>query len=336
MPEVILFRCDVSPHIGAGHLRRCLTLGNAAMEIGANVAWRVGMENFDIVRDWLGHFENVSWCRPNESLEGTLEWVNQWKEAALVLDHYELAAAMDQRNPCNWMRFDAAVLDSPTGARWIHNALPEVGVSCYATRARHPKVELLLGPSYALLRPEFAREAADAVFRENVGRILLTFGGGDDRGATGHVLKAMEGILPGTKRVVMCSSANPSLPRLREMAESDWNIELHVDVRNPAPLMAGTDMAICAGGTTLNELACLGVPALVMTIASNQKPSAKRWEAVGTCVQIGEFPGTESEQIAESVKTLAGDPVKRFAMYKAGKSLVDGNGARRTLEKLLQ
>jgi spore coat polysaccharide biosynthesis predicted glycosyltransferase SpsG len=324
MKGKVLLRCDLGARIGMGHYRRCRALAEASYEEGLDVSWRIGVE------------AGGSFTDSKERVELTEAGAEDWREFSrvacgfdlVVIDHYELAAEADKRADFPWMRFDAGVGREPTTAALIHNALPGMHQDDYAARLLNPKARVLKGPTYALLDGSFLRARLNDKKKPTaVSRILLTFGGGDDRGATQAVLAELDQCLPDAVRVVVTGSANSSLPKLQALAESDSRIELRVDEAEMARVMPGVDAAVTAGGTTLNELACLGVPAWVVAIAGNQIRPAQLWDKAGAMKFGGEFPG---ESAFAGLREFLEDQSQLHRMGELGKSLVDGLGAQRT------
>ena len=326
MNSRILLRCDAGARIGMGHYRRCRALDAALRDKGLEVTWRVGLE--------AGASLGETTERAEFTEAGSENWTNFARLARLfdlvVIDHYGLAAEADRKTDFPWMRFDAGLSREPTTAALIHNALPGTQEEDYAGRLISTGARVLTGPTYALLDGSFSRaRLSDRRNLTAVSRILLTFGGGDDRGATQAALAELDQCWPDAVRVVVASSANASLPELRVLAASDSRIELRVDESEMARVMAGVDAAVTAGGTTLNELACLGVPAWVVAIADNQVRPALRWEAAGAAKFGGDFP---NEGAFEGLREFLQDQRGLLRMGERGQGMVDGQGAQRTAQ----
>lgn len=307
-----------------GHYRRCRALESALCDEGLDVTWRIGLE--------AGASLGESRAGAEFTEAGTESWADFACAARafelVVIDHYGLAAEADRLADFPWMRFDVGSSREPTTAVLIHNALPGTKEEDYAGRLLNPGAQVLAGPSYALLDVSFARaRLSDRKESAAVSRLLLSFGGGDDRGATQAALAELDQCCPDAVRVVVASSANASLPDLRALAASDSRIELRVDEAEMARVMAGVDAAVTAGGTTLNELACLGVPAWVVAIAENQVRPALLWEAAGAAKFGGEFPPKSA--FTDLGKFLQ-DRRALVRMGDCGRRMLDGQGAQRT------
>ncbi|MEP6664777.1 MAG: GNAT family N-acetyltransferase, partial [Verrucomicrobiota bacterium] len=99
-------------------------------------------------------------------------------------------------------------------------------------------------------------------------------------------------------------------------------------------LMAKADLAIAAGGSTAWELAYMGLPALVLILAENQRANAERLGEAGIAENLGLASTAMPEVLAEQIKKLASDPDRRVAMSQNGRALVDGFGNMRVWFRL--
>jgi UDP-2,4-diacetamido-2,4,6-trideoxy-beta-L-altropyranose hydrolase len=205
------------------------------------------------------------------------------------------------------------------------------------TYRRDPDTQLLAGPSYALLRPEFGvwREWTRAVATQGR-KVLVTLGFGEDHGMTASVLHAIEDIkISGFEVRVVVGAANPRFREILDAAER-WkpNLEVLTNVADMAPLMAWADAAVSAAGSTCWELAFMGLPCVVVTLADNQAGIAKALEASGCGLDAG-GPGRGkglNPNLKDMLTGLLLDPSRRAAMSAAGRVMIDGRGAKRVVE----
>ena len=199
------------------------------------------------------------------------------------------------------------------------------------------ETRLLLGPAYALLRHEFYEWRPQARFREQIRKILLTFGGGDDRGAILFCLGAMKALEPSIERIVLVSSANPGLSDIMNWVgrNDNSNIKLQVDAPEIARHMAQADLAIIAGGTTTFETATMGLPSLIVQITDNQAPNASAWEQAGVAIDAGPLSNLNKNTLRQRVMEMVNNPGLRWSMADKGRALVDCLGAKRVARSLL-
>jgi spore coat polysaccharide biosynthesis predicted glycosyltransferase SpsG len=97
--------------------------------------------------------------------------------------------------------------------------------------------------------------------------------------------------------------------------------------------MAATDMALCAGGTTSLELASLGVPMVLVTVADNQEPGAVALDCAG-CARLAGRGGAALPDAVKATDDLLHNPAAREDMGRASAVLVDGRGVTRIARAL--
>jgi UDP-2,4-diacetamido-2,4,6-trideoxy-beta-L-altropyranose hydrolase len=198
---------------------------------------------------------------------------------------------------------------------------------------------LLLGPDYALLRREFAhwRSRLHTV-PETARKLLVTLGGSDPDNVTLKVIEALRQLdtVPLQVRVV-AGPTNPHVAELSDAAASfSGYLELLTAVSDMPSLMAWADLAVTAGGSTCWELACMGVPALSLVLAENQRNVARELARLGVMVNLGWHADVSVERIATAVGGLVYSSFRRLRMSQQGRALVDGKGAARVASALLQ
>lgn len=197
---------------------------------------------------------------------------------------------------------------------------------------------MMIGPGYALLRPEFAELREYSLERRKSGllrHVLIAMGGIDASNATQTVLEVLqESALPPDCQIsVVLSTHAPWLPRIREIA-ARMRIETRVEVSPPsmAQLMAQTDLAIGAAGGTAWERCCLGVPTLVTVLADNQRPGAQALAASGAALLLGE--GAAIATTLPSALAAAAQPASLLQMSRKASAIVDGCGVERVARML--
>ncbi len=81
-----------------------------------------------------------------------------------------------------------------------------------------------------------------------------------------------------------------------------------------APIMESADLAVMAGGMTVFETAALGIPALILQIAENQKMIAAAWQQSGYAVDLGPLEDLHAEILRKRVSDLMNNTELRRAM----------------------
>jgi len=206
----------------------------------------------------------------------------------------------------------------------------------YAKRA--PSTRLLLGPRYALLRNEFTayRNWARKV-PERGTRILLTMGGSDPKDLTPRILSALADLSIDNLqiRVVVGGSAENRSGVAEKAERFPGRVEVMSNVANMAESMVWADLAIAGAGTTCWEMCLLGVPAILVVVAENQRFIAQHLARIGAAVNAGPAESLDCSFLAQITAELLGSGDRRLEMSQSARQLVDGLGSDRVRAALL-
>ncbi len=302
----VVIRVDASLQIGTGHVMRCLTLAEALKKEGADVEFicrsheghlieRIRQQVFEtyILPDLCGTKIKVSdeeetlygryWLGSSQQQDAELcrPLLEKTKPDWLIVDHYGIDKTWQTELAPYYGKL--MVIDDLANRRHQCDLLLD---QTYGRQVEDytglvpQQAQLLLGSEYALLRPEFAEWRGYSLQRRRspeFKKLLITMGGVDPDNITGEVLAALgDSALPKEIdiNVVMGASA-PHLDYVKRQAElMPYKTDVKVNVSNMAEMMANTDLAIGAAGTTTWERCCLGVPSLMVVLAANQREIA--------------------------------------------------------------
>lgn len=352
----VVFRTDASINIGTGHVMRCLTLADALREQGATCTF--------ICRPHAGHLLDLITQRGHRAVAlpateadvsplkaisspshahwlGT-DWVTDAADTRktlgnesvdwLVVDHYALDIRWEQAvcSLCRRLMVIDDLADRPHDCDLLLDQ--NLGRMAEDYRGLAPaSATKLIGPLYALLRPEFAQLRTVSLARRaqpKLKRLLITMGGVDKDNATGQVLDALKAcLLPeGLEITVVMGPHAPWLPQVQAQAlKMPWATEVLTGVSNMAQLMADSDLAIGAAGGTAWERCCLGLPSLVLVLADNQQAGAIALQSLGAGLAMNGV---------EEIKNLLQRILERGTMNSllldssyAAKQVTDGLGA---------
>ena len=204
--------------------------------------------------------------------------------------------------------------------------------SRYEDRAEYTRV--LAGPRYALLRREIVGEPLP-VERTSVGdRLLATFGGADPARVSELFLVAVRGLPVAATLVV--GAANPRVREIETLAMQTPNVRVVYDATDMRTHYACADFAIAAAGGTCFELAFMGVPALVVVTAANQRRVAEGFSSRGAARSLGDTTGVNEETMRGEISALLNDPAARGEMSSRARAIVDGQGAGRVVAAMLE
>lgn len=365
MDVLVAFRADASEQIGTGHVMRCLTLADELTRQGhqcrficrnhrghlSNLIADKGYELFmlpapgpvavnssDCLRDSYGDWLGVAW---QQDAEETREALAPIEADWLVVDHYALDALWEQHVATVVGRImvidDLANMQHGECALLLDQNLGRV-TSDYDGLVPNDCLRLI-GPEYALLRPEFALCREFSLKRREqpeLKRILISLGGVDRANMTGQVLDALvESELPKeTQLDIIMGGSAPYLEEVRRQATRlPFMATVSVDVRDMAERMCLADLSIGAAGGTSWERCCLGLPAILVILADNQVSGARALEAAGAALVVSDSEEFQAELHSALAKIGELDSLQR--MSSAAAAITDGKGASRVVESIV-
>jgi UDP-2,4-diacetamido-2,4,6-trideoxy-beta-L-altropyranose hydrolase len=358
MKVSVAFRVDASIDIGTGHVMRCLTLADALREKGAQSVF--------LCRPHLGHLMDLIQARgyevknlntsygeykPSESAGQYAAWLGaDWASDArvtsevlerdifdwIVVDHY----ALDQK----WEKFlrkycrNLMVIDDLADRTHDCDLLLDQNFGRlrgdYAGLVPESSA-ILMGPNFALLKPEFSQMRLSSLARRvnpKLERLLITMGGVDKLNMTQKVLQALKrSVLPENLRVTVVLGAKaPHIEQITQQIVSlPWPVDLLIDVKDMAKVMAASDLVIGAAGCTAWECCCLGLPMIIIPLAENQKAGAVALKKDGSAILLD-----DCESIPEVFRNLSNTCL--LALTDKAATLVDGFGSSKVLFEMFK
>ena len=340
-----IIRADGNARIGAGHLMRCLTIADALAELvgskeeilfacadepSAELARAAGYEVWVLHTDYeQPETELLRWqqlIEPKESkggepivflvdsyyvTDGYLEFLRRYGKVYLMDDMQEHAYPVD------------GVIN--------YNAFADAGV--YAGLYEETGTECLVGSEYVPIRQQF-------LYREyginpKARHVLITTGGGDVDNIAGRMLETI--YQEDMEFHVVTGRFNPHLETLRALEQSLQGVHIYHDVADMAGLMGKCDMAVTAGGTTIYELAAIGVPFLCFSYARNQEALTRY---IGE-KEIAGFLGAyhvDEKAVLERLRGMFAEYCENFRLRKQcfdrERKMIDGKGAARIAARL--
>lgn len=349
----VAVRVDAGPLIGGGHAMRCLTLADALVGHGAETIFVTaaitealaqhiagsGHELVQIPASVELEREGQDWHEKPLSADGLAADVESTQAAVgntdwLIADHYLL----DERWHSAARAFAERILviDDLANRQYDCDLLLDqtYGRSAADYRALVPEHgRILTGATYALLRPEFARERPAALERRRergqVRRILVSLGTTDPNGITAAIVEQVAEAAPGCAVDVVLGPDAPSLPRVRELAASVGTLTLHVDTDRMPELMREADLSVGAAGATSWERCCLGLPTLTLILAGNQELTAKLLQEARATKLVS------IDSLHHTVRAWIHDDDQRHTTAERAASICDGKGTERVLRTMI-
>ena len=338
----LTIRADANTSIGNGHFIRCLSLAQAWQDCGGEVTFLMAQSAPALAA--LLKYENIKLqnlsAKPGSEEDAVLTaaYADRKDQSYIVVDGYHFGRAYQQvlnDHSCPFLFIDDNGHSEFYYADIILNQNIHASKILYILREK--KTRLLLGVEYALLRRQFRnQDRFHRIIPERAQKLLITMGGSDPANVTLKVIEAIQ-TLNDEKLIVKVLSghSNPYADRLVDVVKSGrLPIQVLKNVNNMVELMLWADLAITAGGSTCYELACTGLPGIIITLFDNQRHIAAGLDAKGIAIALGWYTDISKGQLRETVANLLGAPDQREAMSKHGMEKIDARGSERVVREM--
>ncbi len=353
---MLLFRVDGNPDIGAGHVMRCMSIADTALEEGKKSIFITASTDFENVITQHGHESQIldtNYTDLLPELGQIRRLIETYNPDALIVDSYyvtyDYLAFLQQF--CHEMGSKLVYMDDVLAFAYpcdilvnynIYGPEKETDYNRLYSAGKLNLPMLLLGPKYAPLRSEF-RNIPKRKLRENVQNILVSTGGADPEHMSLKIVETIkeyekkEQILDACFQFVI-GAMNEDKEKIEEASEGVSRIELHYNISNMSELMRFCDIAISAAGSTLYELCATQTPSNTYILADNQILGAENFERHGLIKNCGDVrdssPKELSEKLLEETIKLAKDYRERKQTAIRMGEIVDGYGAKRIVNEV--
>jgi len=343
----VAVRTDASLTIGTGHVMRCLTLAWMLRKRGAAV--------FFVCRERSGNLCDLIEEQGFAVIRlPALDAATPWQEDAmetrvaiesqggrvdlLVVDHYALDARWEQMlRPLAGRLF---VIDDLADRSHACDVLLDQNLhDAPDSRYRDlvpASTRVFVGPRFALLRPEFDAVAA-RLRDQGLQRLLVFLGGTDPSNEALKLVLALQGLgADAPLTTIVLGPTNPHAESVRQAAQGMDRVSVIGATKRMAGLMDEADLGIGTCGGAAWERCALGLPALVVVNAENQRDDARILHALGAVRNLGDATATGVERWIAEIRALKQDPAALQAMSQAAAEVMrDRRLAMRDLEAAL-
>jgi spore coat polysaccharide biosynthesis predicted glycosyltransferase SpsG len=345
-----LIRVDATPHSGYEHLARCLTFAAALQRRRRPTYFLSQLEPNSLAlaikragHEWL---DADSRAVTEDDVGESVQEIRRLRPAAVIVDSAEATQAYLSELAATGTLIVS--LDSLAAIRFpsqlLVNPLLGPGREAYEF---FPGTQLLLGQRYALVRPEIRRirptraqeppPLSPPNGKPTTGqyRALLALGEDDPHGQTLELARVLLNV-PRVARVdVVVRTHHPDLEKIQALAAAHPDrLEVALEPAEITARIVRCHFALTSGSGWSLELACVGVPQLLLVQSDAHWPTAHRLEEEGCATCLGSHTNTSPATIRQAVQNLLSDPLERQAMARCARKLIDGRGPDRLVTAL--
>lgn len=311
LPRVTFWVEGGSP-LGMGHVVRCVNIAGELKALGSQAHFIVNDERPVIERVMAAGF-GFSLARL-----GDIKAVEGFADAVVIdskKDILKILSALKGRG------VKTIAIDNPEAAR----AADAVIIPSVNLAGSRRSLNVRSGRDYIIIGRSFI-ESMEGMKAAQYGlplRVLVTMGGADPNHLTEKVLNALNGV-EGIETTVVIGPAFKS-----KACFAGERLKVISNVSDMAPLMRGCHLAFSAVGTTVYEMAYMGVPSVLISNYREDADDLKGFESHGISVSLGFHEEVSTEDIRRAVRRFLEDGLMLRKMSVACRALTDGLGASR-------
>lgn len=359
---VFIFRVDSGKLIGMGHLMRCRNLAehlaakypdNQIIFITRQHQGHLAsalMDQFDTLllpppKLPIKHQDPSTWL--GDTIESELDQItlhlgSKARIDLLIIDHYAIDESWETQFCQRFAVKQTLVIDdlhnrnhqcdylldytfNPSNQNFYRDLVPS---TC----------QTLLGHQYILLNHLF-QTARTQSQQQNIIRVNISLGGADPDQLTKQVVEILLTSNFGNHSdyqfdIILGhlydSAAATQLEQLIQ-PYSNFTIYSAISFQEIIPLLQQTHVAIGAGGVSVYERACLGIPSLLINLADNQLSNATNLNRAGLAVHLGSQKEWNHRTLIETIKNRS----LIREMSSRNSNTFDGLGCQRVIDKIL-
>jgi spore coat polysaccharide biosynthesis predicted glycosyltransferase SpsG len=340
--DPIILRVDATSATGYERLARCMTLAAAVQRRRRPVHFLAQLDPNSLA---MGIKRGGNLWIPAEHPAGAdadatqlLSEIVRLKPAAVFVDaadvRHDYLAEIAATNVLLAAIDHAAAIRFPT--KLVINPLLAPNRDSYEHDA---DAQLLLGRRYAMVRPEIRRQrptrsqepppvaVANGTTITSQYRVLLALGEDDPHLMTVDLAQLLVNAPRVGKVDIVVRREHPQLQEIRDMVEANKEaITIALEPAEIANRITRCHFALTSGSGWSLELACVGVPQMLLLQNEMHWPNAQRLEDEGAASVLGWHENVSAQTIRQGVQNLITDALERKAMARCGRKLIDGRG----------
>lgn len=339
---MIFFRTDSNSVIASGHIMRCISIAKAFVKKGERVQFlisdssSISMLN-DASMDYI--ILNSDWENLMSDVDKVMYIVKQETNPILFIDTYQITREyVEKLNSSCYVVYLGSKQEYLGKIGMIINYSTCIDYNFYE-KNYDENTKLLLGPSFAPLREEF--QNINHLYNCIIKRVMITTGNTDPYNIVLDIINAIFPIIK-THDItidVVIGNMYKSKEKIREKYGYCKNVVLHENVTKISELMDASDLAISANGTTIYELAAIGVPIISFAMVNEQVNSAESLYELGVidyCGNLLTSKDTVVNRIKDRLAYYINNNNDLLIIANKAKELIDGNGCEKIVNMLLK
>lgn len=335
----LLIRVNSTYESGMGHFMRCLALGqkwqNEKGEVyflindNDNIKERILNENmkFIVTSNDSGDKEDQLFLLSN---------VDKYDISWVIVDGYvfkEDYFDFLRLNNLNFLIFDDDGGLTHYNSNLVLNQNLHGDKNWYLNK-KESYTDLLIGTDYVLLRNEFLDYVGSKKTIKNQAKnILITLGGSDVNNYSLDIVDALNKCMANDLEVIVLVGANNIHEKeIQTFIDSiDLNVKILRNISNMPEIMQWADLTFSSGGTSVWELAFMGVPTIVGSTSHVEEVLLTGLNDEGLFKTIGKLDNLNKTELTAIFDELILNKDLREKMSFKAQKFIDGRGSQRVI-----
>lgn len=317
----IIIRADGSSEIGMGHIMRCICLGKVLNENNIEVLFLTKQNEMviDLLKNNKIKFKII---KSKSLIDEQNEIVNIAKEKNiknLLTDSYGL----NDLYLIYLKKYIKVLISIDDNSLYNYPNDILINPNIYANDLKfnlsNPNCIKLTGKKYIILREEF-RKNLNYKLNTKINNILITMGGSDINNYTKVLINYLNDLDFNFNVIIGKNFTN--IDELKKIVNEKF--KLIYNPNNISQIMLKSDLAISASGSTVYELASIGVPTLLIIQSDNQKNIANYFNNI--MINIGKYDEINKKNLIDTINFLNENYNERNIMSIKSKQEICKNG----------
>lgn len=251
--------------IGFGHITRCSSLYQAFEDYQVSSKMIVNGDNTIIELINGFNYSLVDWITKFDSIKYEIE-----NSYLVIIDSYK--ASEEFLIKIQSLVSKCIYFDDFNRIKYPKGIIINGAIGAEKLDYSNQSSKLLLGSQYSPLRKVFWSQSNKTI-NQNIESIMITFGGDDIRNLTPKILNLLGKNFPNIVKNIIIGNSFNNITEIEQNIDPKTNLYYNPTPENLKNIMINSDLAISSGGQTLYELASIGTPSIIISIADNQNSS---------------------------------------------------------------
>lgn len=339
----LLIRVDSTYESGMGHFMRTLALaqkwqkdiGDVYFLINDNghLKKRIIAEKMEYI---VNPFQSGSSADSKFLVDVTLDKNISW----VIVDGYVFKEAYFdflRENNLNYLIFDDDGNKSHYNSNIILNQNLHGKKEWYDFKKEN-YTNLLIGTDYTLLRNEFLNhQGYSKNIKSKASHILITLGGSDVNNYSMKILNILNNLnFDDFEVIVLIGANNIYEEELNKFINTvGFNVKILKNISNMPEVMMWADLAFSSGGTTVWELAFMGVPTIVGATSYVEEVLLTGLNDNNLFKTVGKLENLDKNELKDIFDYLINNKDAREKMSIDGQKFIDGYGSKRVIDAMV-